>query len=74
MLTERQKDDLIVVKTRMESVLNDLLSLHNNLGYDVENQIRTLNFGLNALYNVIGITNQYHVGKNDYGDMIRKEL
>jgi hypothetical protein len=74
MLTERQKDDLIVVKTRMESVLNDLVSLHNNLGYDVENQIRTLNFGLNALYDVIGITQHYHVGKNDYGDMVREKI
>ena len=74
MLNKNQKNDLNIAKTSFESVLNDLISLHNNLGIDVKYQIRKLNDGLNALYDGLCLNSRYIIEKNDFNDIIRKEI
>lgn len=73
-MNANQKDDLHVSRFYFEKVINDLISLHNNLGYDVENQIKNLNYGLNALFDGLCENKRYNIEKNEHGDIIRRKV
>lgn len=73
-MNTNQKNDLNVAIHQLESVMESLISLNNCLGYDVENQIKNLNYGLNALFDGLCENKRYNIEKNEYGEIIRRKV